>query len=101
LYTISSELARINFMTYFKLPFAGARGYSAVKLSGQGSQGSYWSSSPYGSDRPYEARYLYFDLSDLLVDRSGFRAVAHSIRCFKDEYVAPAPASKTITYNPN
>ena len=74
-------------MTYFKLPFAGRRDYSTAGLLDQGSDGYYWSSSPYsvGSN---SARYLYLNSSYVRAYFNYKRAYGLSVRCFKDSYVA-------------
>ena len=89
LYRILDATARTNFMTYFKLPFAGGRDASNAYLISQGSFGYYWSSSPYGSSAPQAARELYVNNSFVGGDSGGSRTLGESVRCFKDEYVAP------------
>ena len=91
-----------------KIPFAGSRD------SGEGFQGylggsaHLWSSSPASNS---ESRDLYRNVSGEIRDsdddmsmENDYRAYAYSVRCFYneyDEYEAPVPASKTITYHPN
>ena len=83
-------------MDYFYIPFAGYRNISNATLSYQGSNGFYWSSSPYGSDYPYNARYLSLYSSNVYADRSYYRAYGYSVRCFKDSYVASPESSNLI-----
>lgn len=78
-------------MEYFKLPFAGFRGYFSAFLNGQGFDGIYWSSSPYGSDDPNRrARRLYLGSSLVRADDYEYRAHGYSVRCFKDTYEVPS-----------
>jgi hypothetical protein len=83
-------------MDYFYIPFAGRRYYSYADLKNQGSYGNYWSSSPYGSDNPDSARYLYLNSSIVRARSYNTRALGLSVRCFKDSYVAD-PESSNLT----
>ena len=96
LYYFSDADKRQAFMTYFKLPFAGGRYYSTAGLQSQGSFGNYWSSSPYGSAYPNIACYFYLDPSRVDANYNMYRANGHSVRCFKDSYVA-SPESSNLT----
>ena len=89
LYYFSDSTARQNFMEYFNIPFAGLRNYSSAALNGQGSYGLYWSSSPYGSDYPYRARFLYLDSSNVDANNIYYRAYGFSVRCFKNSFESP------------
>ena len=82
-------------MNKFYIPFAGYRNYSTAALGGQGSNGRYWSSSPYsaGSDT---ARALSLDSSYVDADNLSRRARGFSVRCFKDSYVA-SPETSNLT----
>ena len=75
--------------TNLHMPFAGCRDYSSASLNIQGSVGFYWSSSPYGSSYPNNARYLSLDSSSVGTDDLSGRAYGFSVRCFKDSYVVP------------
>ena len=82
-------------MTYFKLPFAGYRDSSTAGLGRQGSNGYYWSSSPYssGSNR---ARSLRLNSSLVRANYDDIRASGFSVRCFKDSYVADPETSNLV-----
>jgi len=86
-----------NFANSFKLPFAGYRDNWNASLNNQGSDGYYWSSSPYSASS-YYARRLYLSSSYVGADAINYRAGGFSVRCFKDSYVAP---SFTVTFNSN
>ena len=88
------------FQQKFNLPFAGRRYDSSATLNAQGSNGDYWSSSPYGSDNPNYARNLNLNPSNVNANSYDYRAKGYSVRCFKDEYDMP-PQPVTVTYNPN
>lgn len=83
-------------MDYFYIPFAGHRNLSVAALYGQGTYGRFWSSSPYGSDYPDNARLLYLDPSGVRADNYYTRAYGCSVRCFKDSYVA-SPETSNLT----
>jgi hypothetical protein len=86
------------FQEYFKLPFAGERDYSTAKLSKQGSNGYYWSSSPYSSGEPYSSRDMRLDSShaDMYMNNSRVRSFGSSVRCFKDSYVDSPETSNLV-----
>ena len=88
-YTSLNSFNDSSFKTAFKLPLAGGRNYSSAGLDSQGSDGYYWSSSPYGSDYPYYARYLTLNSSYVNASSYSFRALGFSVRCFKDSSLAP------------
>lgn len=50
----------------------------------QGSDGYYWSSSPYGSTNPSHARNLLLNSSNVYTVSNYHRANARSVRCFKN-----------------
>lgn len=85
-------------MDYFKLPFAGSRNYDDASLNRKGSNGYYWSSSPY-SGSSISARYLNLGSSFVRAGSSRGRAYGYSVRCFKDSYVAPI--SYILEFNAN
>jgi hypothetical protein len=75
-----NAVTRQTFMTELKLPRAGIRDRDDGLVDGQGSDGSYWSSSPNGTT----AFRMYFnDYSVSPAIYSG-RAYGHSVRCFKN-----------------
>ena len=80
------------------IPFAGNRSYPSADLGGQGSDGNYWSSSPYGSDYPNDASNLYLNSSYVFANDSSSRAFGFSVRCFKDTYVAPTSSWTVIQW---
>lgn len=88
-YSCDNEADNIGkeFAEDFYLPFAGYRDYSNACVSGQGSYGLYWSSSPYGSDYPTYARILSLNSSGVGAYDFGYRANARSVRCFKSSTV--------------
>lgn len=69
------------------MPLAGYRGNTS-NISYQGEYGLYWSSSPRGSNLPYNARHLSLKSSNVYTD-SSYRTFAFPVRCFADEYVEP------------
>ena len=71
------------------MPFAGRRHYSTAELYDQGSNGNYWSSSPYVSSYPTSARYLSLKSSSVNTGYGINRAYGFSTRCFKNTYVTP------------
>jgi len=75
--------------TYLHIPFAGYRNYSSTSLYSQGSVGYYWSSSPAPTGYNNAAHLLRLDSSSVDLFYSYYRAYGYSVRCFKDEYVAP------------
>ena len=91
-YNISDSNIGMNFASDFKLPFAGFRNNSNAILY-QASYGYYWSSSPYSAT---SNSVYYLDLSSSKVAVSyDSRTYGYSVRCFKDEYVAPIIVSGT------
>ena len=83
-------------MDYFYIPFAGLRNYSNASLNRQGSRGYYWSSSPYGSDYPNNARYLRLSSSNVNANNNSIRADGFSVRCFKDSFEVPTSSWTVI-----
>ena len=95
LYKFSDSTEREAFMNYFKLPLPGRHNYSDAYLGSHGSGGYYWSSSP-SSAGSTDARYLYLDSSNVYTKYSHYRAYGHSVRCFKDSYVASPESSNLV-----
>ena len=85
-----------TFMRDLWLPFAG-QCYFDFNCYNQGSEGQYWSSSPYGSDKPRSTRHLYFNLYQVCADEVHPRHLGASIRCFKN-YDADSFNSYNINY---
>ncbi|MFA5249647.1 MAG: FISUMP domain-containing protein [Candidatus Paceibacterota bacterium] len=79
------------FNSSLKLPLAGHRRRGDAALSNQGSTGSYWSSSPSGT----EASNLAFNSGVVTPAGIGNRAYGFSVRCVKDDDAA-APIIPTI-----
>ena len=75
-----------NFWIALKLPFAGRRERLSSIVSGQGSNGCYWSSTPYNSNNAYS---LYFNSSNIYHQDNDSRSYAFSVRCFKNTPVIP------------
>lgn len=96
LYYFSDAEKREAFMNKFYIPFAGGRDYSTAGLKLQGSNGGYWSSSPYGSVYPSYARVLDLYSSSVYADNRSRRAFGLSVRCFKDSYVASPESSNLV-----
>jgi len=69
-----------SMQTALKLPFAGLRSRGTGSFRNGGSQGYYWSSSPYS----YNGYYLFFNSSDIIPSYATRRANGLSIRCFKN-----------------
>jgi len=86
-YFETNSTASEAFQTYFKLPFAGTRSHLNASLFETGSIGKYWSSSPYGSSYPFNARVLDLRSSVVYAYNYNGRSFGRSVRCFKDEYV--------------
>ena len=95
-YYLSDSTKTQAFMDYFYIPLAGTRNYSDAGLNNRWSLGHYWSSSPYGSDIPRNARGLYLAYSSVRADYYYSRANGGSVRCFKDSYVAD-PETSNLT----
>ena len=87
-----------NWRINLHIPLAGRRSYSNAVRSKYGSIGSYWSSSPYRSSNPNDARYLYLDSSDAYASEVNRRADGFSVRCFKDSYETPTSSWTIITW---
>jgi len=85
-----------NFWIALKLPFAGLRLSYDSNVDSQGTEGRYWSSSPYPSDAN-NSFFLYFYSSDVSPQRSSYRANGFSVRPFKNEAVQPND-SRTVLY---
>jgi uncharacterized protein (TIGR02145 family) len=79
----SNAANREKFMQDLWLSFAGGRLNSDASLSHQGDYGYYWSSSPYGSDNPKNARNLNLNSSNVNADNNNNRSFGASVRCFK------------------
>ncbi|MFA5643469.1 MAG: FISUMP domain-containing protein, partial [Candidatus Paceibacterota bacterium] len=79
------------FNSSLKLPLAGHRRRGDAALSNRGSTGSYWSSSPSGT----EASNLAFNSGVVTPAGIGNRAYGFSVRCVKDDDAA-APIIPTI-----
>lgn len=75
-----------NFWIALKLPFAGRRERLSSIVSGQGSNGFYWSPTPYSSNNAYS---LYFNSSNIYHQDSNNRSHGFSVRCFKNTPVIP------------
>jgi len=80
------------------MPFAGYRDFSTADLSDQGSDGYYWSSSPYGSDYPDSAHRLDLDSSSVYADYISPRAYGFSVRCFKNSFEVPTSSWTVINW---
>ena len=87
-----------NWRINLHMPFAGYRYQSNAVLNGQGSNGYYWSSSPYGSANPNGARRLYLDSSNVNTNNNNTRANGFSVRCFKNSYVVPTSSWTVINW---
>jgi hypothetical protein len=63
-----------------KMPMAGYRSFNIAALYSQGSNGSYWSTSPNGVSG------YYVNFNSTVITPSGFnaRATGYSVRCFKN-----------------
>lgn len=83
-----------NISTYLKLPMAGYRDYSSLSLGGRGSNGNYWSSTPYGTNYAYP---LFFNSSNISLLSNSFRSYGFSVRCVKDSPTTPT-SSWTVLY---
>ena len=70
------------------MPFAGNRAYNNASISGQGTTGGYWSSSPLPSSSR-NVYFLVFTSNYVNPQNNSFRAGGLSVRSFKDSYVAP------------
>ena len=82
-------------MDYFYIPFAGYRNYPNASLFNQESYGYFWSSSPYSASSD-GARFLYLASSRVSANNYYTRAYGHSVRCFKDSYVASPETSNLV-----
>ena len=95
-----------DFRDYFKLPYAGYRGWNDALLYQQGYEGHYRSSSPYWTPEEYEywdsqewvssdiseyARYFWLNINFVGVGGYNKRHNWFPVRCFKNTY-----ESKTI-----
>ena len=95
-----------DFRDYFKLPYAGYRGWNDALLYQQGYEGRYRSSSPYWTPEEYEywdsqewvssdiseyARYFWLNINFVGVGGYNKRHNWFPVRCFKNTY-----ESKTI-----
>lgn len=79
------------------MPFAGYRN-TVSTLNYQGSNGYYWSSSPYGSGAPSNARDLYLDSSNVRANYNNGRAFGIPVRCFKDSYETPTSSWTVVQW---
>jgi hypothetical protein len=84
------------------MPFAGRRTRNTTPNPwGQGTQGQYWSSSPYDvSGRSVDARRLYISGSAVIVENNNYseRANGLSIRCFKNSFETPTSSWTVINW---
>ena len=97
LYYFEDSEKRQAFMDYFYIPFAGGRDQSNALLYDQGSDGYYWSSSPYSaSSSSASARHLCLFSSKVGANYSSSRSRGFSVRCFKDSYVASPETSNLV-----
>lgn len=87
-----------NWRINLHIPFAGRRVPTTAGFANQGSNGFYWSSSPYGSDRPDYARSLYLNSSSVIASNNYGRATGFSVRCFKNSYLAPTSSWTIIQW---
>lgn len=87
-----------NWRINLHLPFTGYRTQSNAVLYNQGSNGVYWSSSPYGSANPNSARGLGLDSSHVYANDYGRRASGFSVRCFKNSFTIPTSSWTVITW---
>ena len=70
-----------NLPTVLKMPYTGSREATSGSLFGQGSYGSYWSSSPCST----VAYGMFFNSSAVTTPtNNGYRADASSVRCLKN-----------------
>jgi hypothetical protein len=84
-----------NFRNDFLLPLAGRRESSSAALTLTGTDGYFWSSSPYS---PY-VRNLHVNPPSVFISSYHGRAVGFSVRCFKNA-ISPAPSILSVSYNP-
>ena len=85
------------FQQKFNFSFPSYRYRLDASLKDQGTQGFYWSSSPYGSDHPERARFLDMKSSKVRVsNEGGYRATGISVRCFKNDYVADPETTNLV-----
>lgn len=85
-----------NWRINLHMPFAGFRNETNAVLYYQGSYGLYWSSSPYGSAYPNDARNLNLNSSSVNTNSNNSRARGFSVRCFKNSFTAPTPSWTVI-----
>ena len=71
---------------YLKIPMAGYRYYNGAIVINSGSNGYYWSSTPYDANRSY---IFYFYSSGITPQFYDYRANGYSVRCFKNEPINP------------
>lgn len=77
-----------NWRINLHMPFAGYRDYLSAFILDQGSDGYYWSSSPYSAGSIF-ARTLFLNSSNVYANYSHNHANGFSVRCFKDSYTTP------------
>jgi len=86
-----------NWRINLHIPLAGRRrNVSTAEISSQGSDGYYWSSSPYGSAYPGSACNLYFGSSRVKENDYCDRAYGLPVRCFKDSFEVPTSSWTVI-----
>ena len=79
--------------TYLKMPKAGRRDYNNANVYYVGSDGNYWSSTPYNASNAYS---LLFDSSSIYPQYDIGRSLGFSVRCFKDFSVVPDSSWTTL-----
>ena len=71
--------------TYLKMPMAGRRENDSATVNFVGSNGYYWSSTPYNTNSAY---YLHFSRGSIS-QQNYLRAYGLSVRCFKNAPTVP------------
>ena len=93
--TFSMASNATTMATYLKMAMAGRRGYFNSYVAGQGTNGYYWSSSPYPSEAT-DSYNINFSSSKISPQLSSYRSVGLSVRCFKDSPVIPDSSWTTL-----
>ena len=78
--------------TYLKMPMAWYRVYGNANVNSEGSEGRYWSSSPFSG---YYAYFLRFT-SGIYPQNSDSQGYGFSVRCFKNTPVVPTSSWTTL-----
>jgi hypothetical protein len=81
--------ARSNYLSKLHMPYAWRRTYTNSNVVDKDSYWFYWSSSPYGSAYPKNARYLSLESTQASSGWYDYRSYAMSVRLFLDEYIEP------------